>query len=309
MKEIQKVIVCGIGAIGSIYANKLNEYDSENLRILVDEKRLKKYTFSPHIFNGKEMKLNYITPDKTDFTADLIIIATKFDGLNDVIKNMKNFVGEDTIIISLINGVTSEDIIAKEYGYKHLMHSFYIGHSAMRNGNYITFDGCGTIVFGIKDTQKTDECDLERVKSFFDKVGINYKIPDDISRSMWLKYMLNVSCNQTSAVLKTSFGQMQKNTKYRALIKNIMLEVLSIAEKSGISNTQSMLDEAFAAFDKMSPDGKTSMLQDVEAGRKTELAIFADTVINLGVKYNIPTPYNTILKEMIEVMENQSENI
>lgn len=59
------------------------------------------------------MNFNYILPDATDFKADLIIIATKFDGLNDVIKNMANFVKNDTVIISLLNGVTSEEIISK----------------------------------------------------------------------------------------------------------------------------------------------------------------------------------------------------
>lgn len=307
MREIEKVMICGIGAIGSIYANKINEYDNKNLKVLVNEERLKKYTSNPHIFNGKELKLNYITPDKTGFSADLIIIATKYDGLKDVIRDMKNFVGENTIILSLLNGVTSEDIIAQSYGYKHLLHSYYIGHSAMRNGNIITFDGTGKIVFGVKDSQKTDIDDVNRLKNFFDKVGIDYKIPEDIIRSMWLKFMLNVSCNQTSAVLKMTFGQMQKNKKYREFMEKIMLEVVQIAQKSGVKNTQSMIEEAFCAFDKMTSDGKTSMLQDIEAGRKTELEIFAKTVISLGEKYNIPTPYNQILKEMIEILEYRAE--
>jgi 2-dehydropantoate 2-reductase len=52
----------------------------------------------------------------------------------------------------------------------------------------------------------------------------------------------------------------------------------------------------------MIPEGKTSMLQDVEAGRKTEVEMFAGTMIKLGEKHNIPTPYNKILKEMIEIV-------
>ena len=58
MKEIKTVLICGIGAVGSIYANKINQYDSNNLKILVDEKRLKQYTKTPKIFNGKELILD-----------------------------------------------------------------------------------------------------------------------------------------------------------------------------------------------------------------------------------------------------------
>ena len=57
----------------------------------------------------------------------------------------------------------------------------------------------------------------------------------------------------------------------------------------------------------MTPDGKTSMLQDVEAGRKTEVDMFAGTIIKMGLEHNIPTPYNKIIKEMLEIIYRQQE--
>lgn len=303
MEEIKHVLICGIGAIGSIYADKISRYDNNNLKILVDKSRYEKYLKTPKIFNGKELKLNYILPENADFKADLIIIATKYDGLNDAVKNIKNFIKENTIILSLLNGVTSEDLIAQKYGIRHVVHSYFIGHSAMRNGNDITFDGRGDIVFGVLNSDVTDKNYENILKNYFDKVGIDYKISDDIERSMWLKFMLNVSSNQLSAILHTTFGQMQKSEKIRKLLKNIMFEVLDIAKAKGVKNTQTMVAEAFKAFDAMIPDGKTSMLQDIEAGRKTEVEMFAGSVIKMGEKYCVPTPYNKFFKEMIEIIE------
>ena len=303
MKEIKTVLICGIGAVGSIYANKINQYDSNNLKILVDENRLKQYTKTPKIFNGKELILDYILPENTNYKADLIIIATKYDGLNDAIKNIKNFVKEDTIILSLLNGVTSEELIAEVYGSKHVPLAYFIGHSAMRYGNKITFDGTGDIVFGVLNSDITDKNDETILKNYFDKAGISYSIPEDIERSMWLKFMLNVSSNQISAILHKTFGQMQNSKKIRNLLKNIMLEVVEIAKAKGVKNTDTIIDDAFKGFDKMCPEGKTSMLQDIEAGRKTEVEMFAGAVIEMGEKYNISTPYNKMLKEMIEIIE------
>lgn len=303
MKDIEKVLVCGIGAIGSIYANAINEYDSKNLRILVDKKRLENYTQNPKIFNGKPLNFNYILPDATDFKADLIIIATKFDGLNDVIKNMANFVKNDTVIISLLNGVTSEEIISKKYGWKNLPIAYYIGHSAMRNGNNITHDGVGTIVFGINDKTKTSEECIERTKKYFDKANIEYKIPKDMPHAYWLKYMLNVSSNQPSAILRMTFGDMQSNKKFMEFLVKIMKEVQAIAKAEGIKNTDKMIDEALKSFSKMTADGKPSTLQDVEGHRKTEVDMFAGTMIEFGKKHNIPTPYNMVLKDMLEVIQ------
>lgn len=303
MKDIEKVLVCGIGAIGSIYANAINEYDSKNLRILVDKKRLENYTQNPKIFNGKPLNFNYILPDATDFKADLIIIATKFDGLNDVIKNMANFVKNDTVIISLLNGVTSEEIISKKYGWKNLPIAYYIGHSAMRDGNNITHDGVGTIVFGINDTTKTSEECIERIKKYFDKAKIEYKIPEDMPHAYWLKYMLNVSSNQPSAILRMTFGDMQSNKKFMEFLVKIMKEVQAIAKAEGVKNTDKMIDEALKSFSKMTADGKPSTLQDVEGHRKTEVDMFAGTMIEFGKKHNIPTPYNMVLKDMLEVIQ------
>lgn len=305
MNEIKKVLVCGIGAIGSIYADKIEKYSPENLRVLVDETRFERYKKNPTFFNDRILNFNYILPSATDFKADLIIIATKFDGLNDVIQNIKNFVKEDTVILSLLNGVTSEKIIAKTYGAEKLLYSYYIGHSAVRNGRHITHDGVNTIVFGSDNVN--DIKNENKVKIFFEKVGINYLIPKDIIHSLWLKYMLNVSANQTTAIFRMTFGEMFENEKCMEFAINIMKEVQAIAKVQGVNNSETLIDEALESLKTMTPDGKTSMLQDVEAGRKTEVDMFAGTIIKMGLEHNIPTPYNKIIKEILEIIYRQQE--
>lgn len=285
MRDIENVLICGLGAIGSIYADKI-----KGAKILVDSDRLERYKKNPTTFNGKVMELDYILPDD-EFMADLIIIATKYDGLADAVENIKNFVGENTLILSLLNGVTSEKFIAERYGAEKVVYSYFIGHSAVREGRNITQDGVNTIVMGAN----------ERIQKYFDKVGINYEVPDDIIRSMWLKFMLNVSSNQTTALMRLTFGEMLGNKKCMEFVVNVMKEVQTIAHAEGVKNTETMIDEALEALKMMCPEGKTSMLQDVETGRKTEVDMFAGVMIELGEKHNIPTPYNKVLKELIEI--------
>lgn len=305
MKEIKNVLVCGIGAVGSIYADKIEKFTPQNLRVLVDEARLERYKKNPTVFNGRVLDFNYILPNDTSFKADLIIIATKFDGLNDVIKNIKNFVYDDTVILSLLNGVTSEKIIAKTYGREKLLYSYFIGHSAIRDGRNITHDDVNTIVYGSENSNDFEN--VERIQDFFEQAGINYLIPDDIIHSLWLKYMLNVSANQTTAILRMNFGEMLENDKCMDFAINVMKEVQAIAKAEGVRNTESMINETIKHLHTMIPEGKTSMLQDVEAGRKTEVEMFAGTVIKLGKEFGIPTPYNKIIKEMIEIIHRQQD--
>ena len=296
---IKNVLICGIGAIGSIYADKIQQYSPNNLKILVDEGRLKRYLKHPNIFNGKELRFEYVLPDEKNFKADLIIIATKYDGLNDAIKNIKNFVSENTIIVSLLNGITSEKIIAEKYGCDKLVYSYFIGHSAVRTGQNITQDGVNKIVFG--SFQKEENVKI--LKEYFEKVGINYEIPKDILYSIWLKFMLNVSSNQVSAILGYTFGEILNNKKCMKFIENIMKEVQEIAKAEGIKETDKMVDDALRYIKTMSPKGKTSMLQDIENRRKTEVDMFAGTIIDLGKKHKISTPYNLVLKSLINSIE------
>lgn len=305
MKDIKNVLICGIGAVGSIYADKIQNYDPESLRVLVDSNRYEKYIENPIIFNGKELNFNYVLPDNTDFKADLIIIATKYDGLSDVIENIKNFVQEDSVIIALLNGVTSEKIIAKTYGRDKLLYSYFIGHSAIRTGRSVIHDDVNTIVYGSENS--ADFENVQRVKEYFERVGINYKIPDDIMHSLWLKFMLNVAANQTTAILGFTFGEMLENEKCMEFAINLMKEVQLIAKAEGVKNTDIMIDETIENLNGMIPDGKTSMLQDVEAGRKTEVEMFAGTIIKLGLEYGIATPYNRIIKEIIEIIHKKQD--
>lgn len=301
MKEIKKVIICGLGAVGSIYAEKIQNYAQAELKILVDKARLNKYTQNPLVMNGRKLFFDYVLPECSDFKADLVIVATKFDGLFAGIDNLNNFVKDDTIILSLLNGVTSEEIIAQRYGWDKILLSYFICPGAVRTGRNVVQDGSGKIVFGAHNQIGISRQNL--VRDFFDKANIRYEIPSDIEYSMWLKYMLNVSTNQPTAVLNLTFGEMFKSKAFIEYNNGLMKEVQAVAKAKGINNTDKMIEDALLALKTMNPECKTSMLQDVLAKRKTEIEIFADTMIKFGIEYNIPTPYNRLMKEKIEFIQ------
>lgn len=304
MKEIKNVMLCGLGAVGTVYAYQINQFDSKNFRVLLDKSRLDKYSKEPVIYNGQITDFQYILPGARDFQADLILITTKISGLHEALEQIADFVKDDTIIIPLLNGVTSEIITAERFGWEHVLYGYFIGHSAVRDGRYIKHDGVNTLVFG---SEYLNDERVLAVADYFKKAGINYQIPENIKRSVWLKYMLNVCANPTTALLRMSFGEMIENKSFMALAVKIMREVQEVAKAEGVTNTESMIDETIANLKTMSPEGKTSMLQDIEAGRKTEIDMFAGTVVDYGIKHNIPTPYCKILKEFFDIIhENQS---
>lgn len=302
MKDISKVVIVGLGAIGSIYAEKLQRYDAGSVRVLIDQPRLERYKANGIILNGIRHDFNYVLPEPNQEKADLILIATKADALQDAITAIEPFIHDETIIMSLLNGITSEELIAQRYGWDNLLHTYFIGHGSTRSGNAITFDGVGRIVFGEANaTNRTPRVDA--VGRFFDAAGIDYEVPDDILFSMWCKFIVNVGINQASAVLRATYGDFQRSAAAYAIVEGLMQEAWLIASKAGIHNADAMLPWCKTFIRTMPPAFKSSMLQDIEAGKKTEVDIFGGAVCSLGQKYGVETPQNALFLKLIRAVE------
>ena len=82
-----------------------------------------------------------------------------------------------------------------------------------------------------------------------------------------------------------------------------MREVIAVAEAAQVNLTPDDITSWYTVMDTLHPQGKTSMLQDVEAGRATEVDIFAGKMVELGELYGVPTPVNTLLLHAIKVIE------
>ena len=292
--SINNVIVCGLGAVGMTFGARM--LGKCNLKVLVDKEHLEKYKNNPQTLNGEIKSFDYILPED-NFDADLIVISTKLFGLDSAIKMIKNFVSSKTIIISLLNGISSEETVSHTYQEAKVLKSYFIGHSAVREGNNIVQDGVGEIVFEYN----------QELEEFFKRVGINYSNPENIVYSMWVKYIFNIFSNQTSAILNITFGEMKNNSQFKVFAKKIIDEVKLIAQKQGVKGIDNIENDAINSLNKMCDEGKTSMLQDVLANRKTEVELFAGEVIKLGKKYSVPTPINQVLYDLIKIREEVDE--
>jgi 2-dehydropantoate 2-reductase len=177
-----------------------------------------------------------------------------------------------------------------------------VGTDSVREGTSVSFRSTGKIVFGAERNSGPNE-NVSAVRELFDRAGIRCSVPDDIIREQWWKFMLNVGINQVSAILRAPYGVFQTSAEAQELLRMASLEVLAIAGKKGIALTAADMAEHLEVIRTLTPGGKTSMLQDVEARRKTEVEIFAGAVITMGRELGIPTPVNDLLFRMIRAIE------
>ncbi len=302
-KPIEKVAIIGLGALGVLYSNHLSKHmPKENIRIIADEGRIKRYKEEGVYCNGQLCDFHYITPDEVLEPADLVLFAVKFHGLKEAMEAMKNQIGDNTIILSLLNGISSEGIIGEVYGMERLLHCVAQGMDAVKEGNQLTYENMGLLVFGEKKTDVITK-KMQVVAEFFDQVQMPYQVDFDMDKRLWGKFMTNVGVNQAVALCEGNYSDILCEGPNRDIMIAAMKEVITLSEYEGIHLTEEDLTYWLSVLGKLSPKGKPSMRQDLEAKRKSEVELFAGTVCSLAKKHGISVPVNEMLFLRIREME------
>lgn len=297
--EIKKVSFIGLGALGILFAHHLSKkMDKENLRIIADQERIERYEREGVYNNGERCDFHYVSPEENVEPADLLIFTVKYDGLEAAIDAVKNHVGENTIILSALNGISSEKMIGDVYGMDKVLPCVAQGMDAVKVGNQLTYANMGIFCFGDHEPNIISE-KTKAVARFFEAHDFPHEVESNMVRRMWGKFMLNVGVNQTVAVYESNYGEIQKEGPAREMMIAAMREVITLSEKEGIYLNEDDLEYWLAILATLSPIGKPSMAQDVEAKRITEVELFSGTVLELGKKHGIATPVNQELYENI----------
>ena len=209
--------------------------------------------------------------------------------------------GPQTIIFSVLNGISSEEYIKERYGDDNLLYCVALGMDAVREGTSLTYQHKGLLKLGI--LAKKQRPALAAVMALLEKAGIQYVIEEDILHALWAKLLLNVGINQTCMVYETNYGGAFTNEEARQDMFAAMHEVITVAQREGIKLTEADFEGCVKVLRGLSPEGLPSMRQDAMAKRKSEVELFAGTIIRLGAKHNVPTPVNQRYYDIIRAME------
>ena len=297
---MQTVGIIGLGALGVLFGQRLLE-NGADVRIIADKARAQKYQKQGVICNGAPVNFRYVTPEKAE-KVDLMIFATKEGGLRSAMETASGFIGEDTLILSVLNGVSSEETIAARFGEKNVLYCTAQGMDAVKVGSALTYAHAGMIVLGEKEPGEISPR-VQAVADFLNVHGVTAQPVGDMVRRQWGKLMLNVGLNQTVMVFEGDYGTVQKPGKPRDIMIAAMREVQKLANLEGYPIDDEEFDEWVKLADSLSPAGKPSMRQDGEAHRKSEVELFAGTIIRRAEKYQLDVPINRWLYDTVKKME------
>ena len=293
--QYMKVRIIGAGAVGAVVGWKL--YKHADLAFIVDEERKERYSGGLAV-NGEVIDFRFLTPAEAD-TADLLIFAVKNFSLEDAADEASPFVGETTVILSLLNGIEAEEKLSERFGAEKVLYGFITDLSSVHDGTETTcFSGGGNIVFSEKDNTRSAR--VEEIAALFDEAGQRYTIPENIMHEKWWKFMLNTCFNTLSAILIADYAAISSNSDFIRAVRLEAREVQTVAKKEGVIITQDDIEEMIRRVTALLDHGKTSMLQDVLSHRETENRYFAGAVSRLGKKHSVETPISDFLSILLE---------
>ncbi|MGD8703113.1 MAG: ketopantoate reductase family protein [Desulfosarcina sp.] len=305
MGNIRQVAIVGAGAMGAAYAAMFTDAVGFDVCFLARGQRYERLKNKSYLVNDRLYHFKAVHADTVSEPADLVIVALKHHHLAGAVHDIQKLVGPETAILSVMNGLESEAIIGAVCGMDKLVYAIAVGIDAVHENNRFTYANPGKIVFG--PATEGDNCpSLDRIREALNRAAIPNEVPSDIMRAMWWKFMVNVGINQTSAVLGAPYAVFHASNEARELMRSLMAEVVLLAQRAGVDLSATDLDEWDDILMTLSPTGKTSMLQDVEAGRKTEVEIFGGHVVALGDNYHVATPVNATVMRIIKVIEYRS---
>lgn len=298
---INRMTIIGRGAIGLLYGSiAAATLGNDAVEYVMDDARFARHEGEQIRVLGQPCNLPTVRAEDAK-PAELLLLAVKAGSLDAALDLATPLVGPETRIVSLLNGVTSEQRIAARFGWEGVVPTVAQGLDATYLEHNLRYSCAGHIHIGAGN--KTSPAAVVDVADFFERAGVPHIVEEDIRHRLWAKLMLNVGVNQTTMVFGGTYGSVTTDPEQVRCFVAAMREVRAVAAAEGVTLTEEELTGMFELCASMAPDGMPSMAQDRVARRPTEVEEFSGTICRLGQKHHVLTPQNAWLHERVRQIE------
>ncbi len=223
--------------------------------------------------------------------VDLVIIAVKLWSTDDAAKTARTLVGENTAVVSFQNGVIAVDRLIPAVGRAHVLGGVANIAALIESPGVIRHNGTmANLFFGELDNRRSARS--EALLQACRKAGIQAEIPEDIHTTIWEKFVRLVTLSAITALTRLPVGPLREDPDTRALMQQIMEEVIAVGRKRGAKFPADIVEDQFKRIDGYPPTMVASMCGDLRRGNRLELPYLSGTVASLGREAGVPTPAN-----------------
>ena len=302
-----KIVVLGSGTIGSLYGAFLSTVD-DNEVILVGR--------NPHVsaIHSKGLQIRGIMGEHTFYLnavesatkitdADLILLTTKTYDTLPAIKTAKHLIDKGAYVMLIQNGLGTEESVAEEIHTTKVLRATTCMGALRTEPGIVTFTGCALPELGSRYPENYDY--VLKMTDMLERCGFAVSASKNIEGVVWTKTLVNCGINPVGALTGFTNGEVYKNPQLRNLVVQLVEEAAEIVKALGIELTTDDPVRYALGTAKATGDNINSMLQDIKAGKKTEIDSITGEIIRLGKELGIETPMNESVYALIKGIESK----
>ncbi len=304
-----KIVVMGVGAMGSVYAALLADAGHEVWAV---------DTWKEHIdtINMRGLRLEGASGDRvvssiratTDVTdvgsCDMCLIATKASAVGAAARAAAPVIGPDALVLTIQNGLGSGERISRYIPSGNVLLGVADGFGAsMKAQGHAHHNAMKLIRIGELDGGLTPR--LARIEKVWQGAGFDARAFENITQLIWEKFLCNVTFSAPCTVFNETVGELMADPEHWAIALGAMNEAFSIARLKSIPLGFEDPVAYVTAFGEGMPKARPSMLLDHMAGRVSELEAINGIVPVLGREVGVRTPFNDTLSAILRQRESQ----
>ncbi len=298
-----KVLVFGAGSVGSFIGGLLSE--KHDVTLLGRKHHMAAIEANGLKISGKTEKLVHpkvwhSLGDLADI--DLIILTVKAYNTETAMTDMVPYIRDDTIVLSLQNGLDNVETIRRMMTKEGYILAGITSHGVMRaEDGHIHHTGFGETVLG--ETVPSGLGHAEKVCEMFNSAGIQTRVTANICGEMWAKAIVNAGINPITAITGLPNGHLLKVPALTALLERACSEAIQVAGAARIRLPPCNIIEKTKDVARRTAENRSSMLQDIERGRRTEIGSINGYISEMGDRHGVDTPVNTTLTALVKGIE------
>ena len=303
------IVIYGTGGVGGYFGARLAQ-SGNTVTFIARGKHLE--AIQKNGLQLKSIKGDYLVkPAKATVSIseikniDLILVCVKTWQVAEVAEKIRPILNENTMVISLLNGVENQDVLCSVIDKKHVLGGLCLVVSKVEGYGVICHMSYEpTIVFGELDTNKTARAlSLEKV---FSEANITNKLAENIQTEIWKKFLYISTVSAIGALTRATIGEMIASP----VIKNMMIktaeEIITVAKAKEIQLPTAIIEKTFKIIEGQPYDTTASLQRDVMEGKPSELEAQNGTIVKFGKALEIPTPMNNFIYYSLLPQENRS---
>lgn len=293
------VIVFGAGAMGSFFGGMLSRRN--RVKLVCRAEHANAIRKSGLRIAGKTAMIAHPTVTTSVSRirrADLIIISTKAYDTEGAARRLQR-IGTRATWLTLQNGLENADVLAR-YAPKVIAGTTTHGVTFVRPGE-VRHAGIGDTIIGTFAGAR--ENDVIRLRDVLEESGIRTRISPSIRRELWLKVIVNAAINPLAALTGLRNGQLLVVPGLRAALEGLCTEAASVARAEGFDIADREAIDLMARIARRTRENRSSMLQDVQLRRRTEVDAITGAVLRAARRHELTVPMNLIAHALVQGLE------